>query len=92
MSDIELQAPIRAWKFIIRSGAENARVIDTLPNGGVVSVDARMAVVLAHDEEEARAVAARFADEFGLDPRWLRVADIKVIEITSPKCLCWTEQ
>ncbi len=86
----ELQ--LRCYKFIIQSGKEHARVIDTLPNGGVISVDGRMTCVTASSEEEARAVIERYCDEFGLDARWVKAADVKVLEITTPKVLCWVEQ
>lgn len=84
---------MKAFKYMIRKGDE--RVIERVrrADGGeiVTRVDNRLAVAIHETQEEATALLKRLGAEEGDDMRWLDVADVRVLDLDTPKRLCLVE-
>lgn len=78
--------PLYAFKFIVST---NEWVPDPTEPG--LSHKGCLAIAIAPDEDTARRALTRYADEFGQDGRWLRVATVKRLNIDGPAALCWVQ-
>ena len=72
---------LRLYKFIIGGS------FVTLPSNPSIAFKGCLAVALAESEEQAREIVK--AD--GEDCRWLEVAQVRVIELTSPKLVAYAQ-
>lgn len=80
---------MKVVKFLIPQG--RPRVIDTYPNGSTLEAEGLYAGALAETVDEARELLTRIATEEGIDARWLNVAKVIELDITTPKRLFWVE-
>lgn len=87
--------PMYAWQFHIPDGVFRKLAPEDQPppriDGTTTVIDTagNLAVVIAHDQNEAYDTLVKRAKSEGLDYRWLKVADVHRVDLDTPCRLCW---